>query len=702
MTFSGISQTLAGGPGQAGGTEADTATFTFGNADKVMRDLAADVDLYKASLEFSLFHVATGIKLDLWKGEVSDFQSGSETEFELSAVDGFYDLTLQYPIDRISPTCGKNYDDDQGCPFSKTGGGHTAGELDLINYPAATANTCDHGYLTPNGCKAHTMKRFYGGVLIQPQSVRVKDNTSGFFGFGRPTETATSLVADSAAGQPLAEIYTDVPIPVNALIVSGRDEGDFYNAWGVVGAGPLQAYARGQIDSAGNRIIHTLDGQPNHGDPGEFGIREVLGSDPAGASDFASLDQNGDQTGGDPDKVYSGNSTFLDHFAAGMASIFIRRTDEKGFQLSSLDQHSMQAWVLQGLKGWIWSAAGVRTEGLLVNPIWISVNVALRGLGKRFASAEEAETYFDVDAAIASAAKADAVVAKIIGDGTETQFKFQGVLRDLKVLRDWIQEVLNNALGCWVLSFGKLRIIVRDTADVDHAFSSGNIILNSLRCRPIKPSFNRLTVTFANVDYNFIADTIPVKDLDHIAYLGRTLESTINLAGAAGKSMAARIGSVRLKEELGGVGYTEQKKAREVVWKTTVLALSAEPGQNCSIEDEEIPDGFGAFRLVKWVLNPDFSIDMSGRTVTDSMYSDTDAPHAGPIVSDTPSLPVPVDFYPAPLKSRWLPNSDAPPAGDAVASETDKTFGLAIVYSSLADRGRHHRRSGCIEVQVRN
>ena len=60
LEFDGISQGM--------GNEADEATFTFGNADRVMRDLANDVDLYRATLEFSLFHVGTGIKLDLWKG----------------------------------------------------------------------------------------------------------------------------------------------------------------------------------------------------------------------------------------------------------------------------------------------------------------------------------------------------------------------------------------------------------------------------------------------------------------------------------------------------------------------------------------------------------------------------------------------------------------------------------------------------------
>ena len=49
VDFDGISQGM--------GNEADDATFTFGNADRVMRDLANDVDLFRAAIEFSLFHV---------------------------------------------------------------------------------------------------------------------------------------------------------------------------------------------------------------------------------------------------------------------------------------------------------------------------------------------------------------------------------------------------------------------------------------------------------------------------------------------------------------------------------------------------------------------------------------------------------------------------------------------------------------------
>jgi hypothetical protein len=65
LEFEGIAQSPGG--------ESDEARFVFGNADRVMRALANDVDLFRADLEFSLFHVGTGIKLDLWKGEIVDW-----------------------------------------------------------------------------------------------------------------------------------------------------------------------------------------------------------------------------------------------------------------------------------------------------------------------------------------------------------------------------------------------------------------------------------------------------------------------------------------------------------------------------------------------------------------------------------------------------------------------------------------------------
>ena len=47
----------------------------------------------------------------------------------------------------------------------------------------------------------------------------------------RPRITSLSLVSDSVYGKPLPEIYTDIPMPVSALIITGRDENEFYEVY---------------------------------------------------------------------------------------------------------------------------------------------------------------------------------------------------------------------------------------------------------------------------------------------------------------------------------------------------------------------------------------------------------------------------------------------------------------------------------------
>ncbi len=299
------------GIAQSIGNESDQAQFVFGNADRVMRDVANDVDLYRASIEYSLFHVGEGIKLDLWKGDIIDWAVDAGPEFGVSAAEGIYELNLPYPTRRISRTCWKDFDDGQACPFGATGGGHTANALDTAHFSEASSTVCDKGYETPNGCLAHTMKRFFGGIVAEPQSVRIKDNSTGFWGFRRSAITSTSLVAESIYDQVMTEIYTGSQmlkitgeasarafssrLPVKAKIAIGREESDFYDALGIVGEGPI-VFGGPLIDrNSMNQLKpgHTLDGQMHHGSPGMLGLRQVVGNDPTGEKNFFALGQVG-------------------------------------------------------------------------------------------------------------------------------------------------------------------------------------------------------------------------------------------------------------------------------------------------------------------------------------------------------------------------------------------------------------------------
>jgi hypothetical protein len=667
IEFDGISQGM--------GNESDEATFTFGNADRVMRDLANDVDLYRADIEFSLYHVGTGIKLDLWKGNITNWACDAGEEFKVTASDGLYELNLPYPTRKISRTCWKAFN-SQACPFAEHGA------LDLLHFPDADATCCDKGYDTPNGCLAHQMKHYFGGVLVEPQGVKVKDNSTGTWGFGRSPLTSVSLVSDSIYDQVIPEVYTDQEMPVNCKIAAGRDEGDFYEALGIVGEGPLVAFTTPRMedkDGDGKKetfIGSTLDGQYNHGAKFDsngnptgtnLGLRTCLGNDPVGASDYFSLDQSGDQRGGDWRKVYDGYSTYKDNFAAGTAFIVIRRTDAKGLQLSQLTEHQMQAYVSSGIGGWVWTAPGERIyTAPLTNPIWIAVNMLLRARGIRLGAASTpvqldiAETFFDVDAAVAAAGVCASSVPRLVGGGYETQFKFIGVLQEEKPLRDWLQEILMNCLGYYTFAFGKMKLGVRMNSSAAEAFTEGNILFRSLQLAPIKPSFNHLTANFADGEFQFQNNSVTLYDADNAALLGGGagplfLKSNVNLAGTASKSQAARIISVRLREELGGVTPDEWKCARSISFGTTVLALATEPGMVCSMTHPDMPGGAGEFRVTGWKLNKDYSIEIEGRTTTDSMYDMVN----GPKPADVTASPIPIEI------SATIPDDVVPIGTDA-------------------------------------
>ena len=202
-----------------------------------------------------------------------------------------------------------------------------------------------------------------------------------------------------------------------------------------------------------------------------------------------------------------------------------------------------------------------------------------------------------------------------------------------------------NCIGYYTFSFGKLRIGIRENSSVVEPFTEGNILFRSLQLAPAKPSFNHLTANFADQDFAFVNNSVAVYDIDHALYIGggagpMYLKSSVNLCGTSTKSQAARIVSTRLRKELGGTSAAEWKAARLIGFKTTVLALNTEPGMVCSMTHADMPGGAGEFRVVSWRLNKDLSIDVQGRTTTDSMYDLV----AGPKPADVEPTPVPEEI----------------------------------------------------------
>lgn len=684
LDWDGIEQSMDG--------SSDVAQFTLGNADRVLTLLANDVDLYRADLQFSLYHVGTQTKLNLWRGDVIDWNAAvGSPELHVSASDGFYELKQSYPRRKVSRTCWKKYKDALLCPWADESNQtyterslpQSDGSSKLYVFQPDDAK-CDKSWDGPNGCLAHGMESRFGGIVAYPQSVRTKDNSTGHFGFGRSPLTSTSLIADSIYGQVIPEIYAQVNhydpavgFPVNCKIAAGRDEGDFYTALGIVGEGPIVEYASPRFEpltaqalvDAGIRELqpgespatiislpfnpHKLDGQDHHGfvsdkNKNNYGLRlgNITGVPPTGPHmGTHGLDPVPADTGSNFSlgEGGAGIQRYGPERAAGTAFCEIRRKDEKGLQLSRLEEHAMQVSIRQGLAMWTWTDNGdgtfTRAEEMFGtwNPIWIAVNVILRAKGLLYATAEEQIEVFDCRSACSAAAICDEEVTKMIGTGKEIQFRFIGILQEAKPLRDWLQEILNTCLGYYTFAFDRIRFGLRANSSAIEQFSDGNVVWGSLQYEPLKPAFWQITGNFADEEYGFVANSVEIYDETYGERVGGVPQrSEINYVGVPSKSQIARLITTRLREELGGWQEPVQRVARRGRFKTTLLGLSVEPGMVCRFDHEDMPDypataegssdpeearkNHIQFRVQRWRLNKDYSIDVDFRTVHNEVY----------------------------------------------------------------------------------
>ena len=229
--------------------KADNVQFTFGNADRVMTQLANDTDLKWAEIDVSLYHVNSGILLQLWSGFIISFVADGTAQFAVQCSDGLYQITQMYPVRVISRCCWKPWNDGVACPFATKGSLQTGVSSSGVPF-TASADSCDYYFDSANGCEAHGMTPYFGGHPADPQGVTIKDNSTGIWGFGRSMVTAVSIVSDSIWGNALQEIWCNddgdpgKALWVNCMIAAGRDESDFYDAIGIVGAGAYRPVHR--------------------------------------------------------------------------------------------------------------------------------------------------------------------------------------------------------------------------------------------------------------------------------------------------------------------------------------------------------------------------------------------------------------------------------------------------------------------------
>jgi hypothetical protein len=541
----------------------------------------------------------------------------------------------------------------------------------------------------------------------------------GFSYTGSTWYPRASTIMDTIFGGPLAEIWANDDghvnwgLPVPCTIAAGRDEDEYYIVLGILGKGPIGAYTAPQewtsygATHPDTFIGTTLDGMCNQGfhidsngnvtsggDSG-FGLRQILGNDPAGDGDYFSLGrvattaQGWFTQGSDGSQmleIVDSGSAYNKVYAAGLAFVEIRRKKPANDPITLPSQHSCIAVVSKGLAGWTWSAPGSRTSvSGCTNPVWVLINSYLGSIGKLGESATEQEKYFDCAAAIAAAAVCDTEVSAIIGTGTEKQFRFKGIIRDRHATRDWLGSLNNVFLGYYTFEFGKLVVGCRVNASPQSAFTSGNMLYNSLSVVPITPKFEKLTVAFTDQEYQFQPNTIVYVDKELAARNRRIqnpLEQTFPATGCPTKSQASRIGIGRAREEMGGAVQSEQDAARMATFKSTILALDTAAGRVISITDPEVPGGVGDFRVQSLTIYTDWSVSLNAKTVTASMYDE----EVGPTVIDVSPAPVPIE----PAR-----DVDVPPSLTfGVEASTINPAVAQIVGLSFSDAANTHSVSG--------
>jgi hypothetical protein len=757
----------------------DNVRFTFGNGDRVMTQLANDTDLKYAEIDLCLFHVNSGILLQLWAGVIQNFTSDGTPVFPVTCSDGFFQIMNQYPERQVSRQCWKTYNDGVNCPWATRGHSSAA-----VTAAGGDPTSCDYYLESANGCQVHGMSPYFGGHQADPQGVVIKDDSTGFLGFGRNTVTATSIISDTVWGLALPEIWCNsggnplFAFLATAMMVDYRDESGYADSLGILGAGPLGGFTASMVvtNADGYRYVVApmVDGYLWQGlqvngnlnitkyQPG-YGLRYVYGSDPAvSTNDYFSLGQGSPQ-------VWEPNV-----YAAGTAACEIRIVKSTTIQPSTPDQHQMTVPIDYGMWGWTWDQSGNRTalRGL-INPFWIAVNMLLRAMGlygdpstgsnpaggSGPASSAQLATFVLPSLIVGDGSGAAEIaadnVAAILGGGTETQFQFQGILSSQKPFRDWMTEVLNCCLGFYTWEFGQLKLGCRINASAADAYTLANSLFQTLRLTPIQSGFEHLVISFADVAYQYQANTAEYCDKSHAAYYGRAgspLTTQMHSVGCSTLSQALRIAATRTREEVGGVTPAEWRDARTAAWQTTLLGLGNEVGQVVSMTHPEIPGVHGTcnvsgstatwvsgdtwtyagtstgdselvnkviliggaqltitavasdgstittspappsgsglpfqvitmcFRIQRWSLKKDWSVQIEAQTVTASMY-DLDV---GPKPMDVVPAPMPALFYQIPLGPVWAPYQVQASSSDALFPG-EWTFDSDQEYTTLAD-----------------
>lgn len=700
LDWSGISQTMTG--------EADQAPFTMGNADGVFDALVADTQLQKAEVQFSLFHVTNGttagIKLDRWKGEVSGFSKASPLAFSITATDGIYELRLPYPTRKISRTCWKPLGLASACPYA---GSSTLCDKGFTTENGCAFHGMQDYFggqpMDPQGVRIKDNGQGFMGFGRPTITATSIVNESAFSRVVPEvyTDSEMPVKAILMAGRDESDFYDALCVvsegPIQGYARDGyacpkhlldgqvnhgmEDETkhsrhdpsraqSWYGLWENLGTDPAtlpsQPYAGSK--SFG---LHALDDNPAGRAAGTAFV-EIRRTDTPGIQLSSITDHQADiyVSGGMSGWVWTALGTRSTQLLTNPIWIAVNAVlRARGLRFASAatcEQFvdipaaiaaaaicDISVPVLVGGKEI--SGARIQPAGdynLKTDAEWFTTSdvgkdVVVHGAGAGGADLHTTIAYFIGPTCVGLAAPCATAVTgatAVVGSGNEKQYRFRGTLDSEKPLKDWLTEILNNCCGYYTMAFGRVCFGIRSDAVAVEDFNPGNIVLGTLRYAAATPTFNYITVNFADEEYAYQGNAVSVYDIDHALEIsGATgpqfLKSDMNLCGAFTKSQAGRVGSVRIREEVGGTTAAERRVCWTVGFRTTALALNVRCGKVCSLTTPEIPGGYCKFRVTKLTLNKDMSIDVEGRVVTASMYDLVG--HVGPLPADVASVSVP-------------------------------------------------------------
>ena len=674
--WSDISQSIDG--------SADQFQVTLGNADRVMSLYSRSVNLYGAQIQFSLYIVGNTTLLNLWAGEVNDFSGGASDKFTISAGDPLWDLRKNYPvvtIDRDNPQfqvpdqpviCHSNNnritstsigsDSAYGQPLQDVwindqyhplpvpctiisgrdesqyyaalgivGRGPISGFYDQTDQPhtldGQTWIGVGHTSNPNNG-----LRRSFGGTYAtgdESAAADSPDHGSEYFALDNnsmtwpnwsyPIDGVSFLQirrSDASGIQPV--------LPSNHVMIAQINAGLGGWTWTAAGSKYWAAAITNPIWIAVNTHLRWVSAGKAGSAPGGLSINL--------ASSYWYYNASAAQMEAYFDVVKAIADASI--CSMSVTPLFARTTIQHlpdvggpptGYPLPAnwitgsgppsgtpaldgtvyIDTSTNYLWVWPGQGGW-------QLKGVYTPPD---------------ATTQYSTPATGVDVTVPVTSEAQFTCQGVVGGGSD------GAARPL---RDWLRDILGSACGYFNFNFGKLRTGLRYNASVTDAFTIGNTLYGSYVESSRKPAFSRLELSFSDADYQYKNNPLSYEDKDIIATQGRKVGKA-NAFGVTNKSQAARVCTVRAREEMGGIGTSDYAGARIHQLQSTVLALSVEPGSVISYTGPETNSETVKFRCTKWVLHKDFSLTIQGNTVTDTMYDLT----TGPKPSDVPPASIP-------------------------------------------------------------